>query len=332
MRYLPLAALAAILFSGPAFAQAVGECPDLTTLQRLAGYVTLLGLVKIIGACVFAAGFLYMFSGIIAKVIFQSRVLLEIAAYIGSAALIASGYWLEDPEHLTWTVFVGCLMFGATVMMTLWIHNIKGDDPKALAAFFMVVWGAIAIFYNMTEVGFLSAMALMTVLGFSIIVEPMCYAFGFEKRESVPTATMTGLLLLGAFCVIHVLVPDAPAAIQVFKPGVFWVASFVAFIGLLIMSSKWYNSGPGYFVLQLLTVVTLAGALVFGMVFAVNPLAGMAGTFLVFYLASKPLEIPADSHITVGIMLMLTGGILYGAWWYGNEHSDFVSTYLTTQF
>ncbi len=330
MKHLFLALLGILFLSTPALAQSA-DCPDLTTLQRLAGYVTFLGLIKVIGACIIAAGFLLVFWGILVKVVYQSRVLLEIAAYLTSFALIGGGYWV-NPEHLTWTVFLGCLVFGGSVMATLWIHNLKGDDPKPLATFFMVIWGAVAVFYNLPEVGFLSAMALMTILGFSIIVEPMCYAFGFKKKESIPTATMAGIVLLAGFVFMHLFVLDTIAAIHVFKPGVFWVASFVAFTGLLIMSSRWYTDGRDYITLQLITVVVYGAALTAGLVFAINPLAGMAGTFLVFYLAAKPLEIEKDSEIAWGITLMITGSILYGAWWYGAKQTELVAQYLTTQF
>lgn len=329
MRHIVLAILA-VFMAVPAFAQ-TAECADLTTLQRLAGYVTLLNLVKVISGCVGAAGFLLFFGGFLRKVIYQTRVLLEVVAYLVSFALIGSGYWLEGTQHLTWTVLTGCLIFGGSVMATLWIHEIKGDDPKRLAAFFMVVWGAVAVFYNLPEVGFLSAMALMTVLGFSIVVEPMCYAFGFEDKKSIPTATSAGIMLLIIFVVIHLFVPDTVQAVTVFKPGVFWVASFVAFIGLLIMSSSWYAGGRDWFTLQFITVVIYGAALVAGLVFNINPLTGMAGTFLVFYLAAKPLEIEKDTEIEWGITLMITSAILYGAWWYGTKSSDLVSTYLTTQ-
>lgn len=330
MRHLLIALAATTTLAFPAFAQ-TADCTDLTTLQRLAGYVTLLGLLKIIGGCIIAAGFLLVFWGFLLEVLYRSRVILEGLAYVVSFALIGSGYWLENPEYLTWTVFTGCLVFAGSVFATLWIHEIEGDDPKPLATLFMVVWGAVAVFYNMPEVGFLAAMALMTILGFSIIVEPLCYAFGFKEKESIPAATSAGIVLLTIFCFIHLFVPEAPAAVTVFKTGVFWVSSFVAFVGMLIMSSRGYARGRNYIALQLIAVVIYTGALSVGLTFNINPLAGMAGTFLVFYLAAKPLEIDKGSEIAWGFTLMISGAILYGAWWYGVKHTDLVSTYLTTQ-
>ncbi|MEX0918152.1 MAG: hypothetical protein WDZ93_03275 [Candidatus Paceibacterota bacterium] len=316
-----------VLLGTPALAQ---ECADLTTLQRLAGYVTFMNVVKFLGATLFAAGLLFLLRSIIVEIVYHARVLIEMIGYIASLALIASGYWVNQ-DHLTWTVFTGCILFAGTVFATLWIHNIKGTDPKPLAALFMVVWGAVAVFYNMPEVGFLSALALMTILGFSVVVGKLSYGFGFADKAAVPTGTTGALLLLLAFVGVHLLGPDAPAAITVFKPGVFWVSSFVAFVGLLIMSSNFYSSDERYMVMQFFALVIYFGLMAIGLVAAINPLAGMAGTFLVLYLAAKPIEVPRDSYAIFGVMLMLSGGILYGAWWYASQHTTLIQQYLTTQ-
>jgi len=328
IRFFGLLMAGLVLGSVSAFADTV-VCPDLTTLQWLAGYVSFLGVIKVLGACIIAAGFLFLTFGIIAQVIFYTRVLLEAIGYAASAALIAGGSWVSQ-EYLTWTVFIGCLLFAGTVNATLYIHQIKGDDPKRLAALFMVVWGAVAVYYNMPEVGFLASLALMTILGFSVGVEKLSYAFGFENEKAVPTGTTAALLLLALFLVVRFGAPHAPAPIAVFETGIFWVGSFVAMTGLLILSSNFHTNGSNYVPLQIMTVVVYIALLAIGMIFGINPLAGMAGTFLVLYLAEKPLEMPKDSAVSVGVLLLISGAILYGAWWWGHAHIDLVQQYLTT--
>ncbi len=315
----------------PAFGQ-TQECPDLTLLQRAAGYVTLLNVAKVFGAALVGVGVLFVFGGIIVRIVYHMRILLEVLGYAASFALIASGHWLPDPAYLTWTVFIGCLLFAGTVFATLWIHNIKGDDPKQLAAIFMVVWGAVAVFYSMPEVGFLAVGALMTILGFSVIIGNLSYTFGFEDEKMIPSATVSAILLLAIFLVIHVFVPDAPPFIAVFKSGMFWIASFVGFIGLLIMSSRYYASGQNYIGMQIITVVLSIAAVGVGLVFGLNPLVGIAGTFFVLYLASKPVELPQSGMTTFGITLMLSGGIVYGAWWFGTKYTTLAQQYLVANF
>jgi hypothetical protein len=332
LKYVSILIACLIAMSTPVFAQAV-ECPDLSMLQRAAGYVSLLNLMKVVGATIIGLGILFFFGGIITQIIYHTRVLLEVIGYAASGALIASSLWLQDDSYLVWTVLSGCILFAGTVFATQWIHNIKDIDSKTLSGLFMVVWGAVALYYNMAEVGFLAVMAFMTLLGFSIIVGRLSYAFGFEDEKSIPSGTMAALMLLIGFTIVHLFVPEAPASVQVFKPGVFWVSSFVGFLGLLIMSSKWYTSNnQNYVGMQIITVLLYAGALGIGTTFNINPLAGIAGTFLVFYLAAKPFEIPQRSLTTLGLSMIISGSILYAGWWYGTKHIESATQYLTTQF
>lgn len=335
MQKMLLSGLIFLLTSASSALSQETTCPDLSALQVAAGYVTLLNTIKIFGAALVVLGALFIFGGLIVKVVYNARVLLEGLGYFVSVGLIASGYWLPDPAYLTWIVFTGCILFAGTVFATIKIHNIEGNDPKGLATLFMLVWGAVAIFYNMTEVAFLSVLALMTILGFMVVVDNLSYVFGFEKEKYVPNATLSALILLTAFLAIHVMTPDAPAAVEVFKPGVFWVSSFVGFTGLLIMSSRIYSSfargSSSYLVMQLATIVTYFVAMGAALVLGINPLAGMAGTFLVLYIAEKIADVPTEDKITFGVKLMLMGGLLYGAWWYGTEYTTLATEYLTTK-
>lgn len=325
-----LAAFLCALFASAGAYAAGADCPELTALQRVAGYVSGLGFFQGLGAVIAAAGLIYMGRGIIAKVVREQRILLETAAYVVSAAFIASGHWLAA-DMVLWPVMVGCICFAGALIATTVLHKLQARDPKPLASILMLVWGAVAVYYQLPAVGFLAMMALMTVLGFTIVVRQLSYGFGFEDEASIPAATVAALFILAAYLAIHILVPEAPAAVLVFKPAAFWVSSFVAFIGLLIMSSRYYTGGVNghYLVMQIYALLSYLVALALAMIFGINPLAGMAGTFLVFYLAAKPLDVPVHGHIAVGAMLTVAGAIMYGAWWYASQHIADVGQYLT---
>jgi hypothetical protein len=303
---------------------------DLTTLQIWAGYLSWIGFFKILGATVLTAGIVTVTWGILSKVIYRTRVLLEVAGYAGSAALIAGGYWVS-PEHLVWTVMIGCILFAATVYATIWIHEIKGDDPQGLMTLFMVLWGGIAIYYKMTEVGFLAIAALMSLLGFSVVVRSLEYSFGFQNRRVIPSATMAATMIVGLFLVFRLAVPNAPSFVQVFMPGAFWIGTFVALTGLLIMTSRYYQRDTALLVLaQIAFLVISVIAVALGVTFGINAMAGIAGTFLVLYLAEKPLEVTPHNAVAVGTMLIVTGGIMFGAWSVAMAHQEIVERYLTT--
>src|SRR5882672_1268483 len=94
------------------------------------------------------------------------------------------------------------------------------------------------------------------------------------------------------------------AFIKVFETGALWAGSFVGFLGLLILADKYYvrASNGNYVWLQMVSVAILSASIAVGMIFGINPLAGIAGTFFVFYLASKTIEIPVNGLIGVGFV------------------------------
>jgi hypothetical protein len=306
------------------------DCPDLNALQRWAGYLSWLGFFKGLGAVIFAAGVLFVMWGSILKIIYHFRLLIEVLAYVASVVLIAGGYWVSS-DYLTWTVFIGCILFMGSIFLTIFIHEIKGNDPKPIAAILMVVWGTVAIYYNMTEVGILTTLALMTLLGFSVIVSPLSYSFGWHDESAMPSGTAAALMVLGAFIVQKGLFPNAPAYVQVFAPGAFWAGTIVAFTGLLVMSCKFYRGfDGGYFPMQVITIALYLAGIAAGMILNINPLAGTAGAFLVLYMAAKPMEVPGKGLTGFGFALMCSGMIMFGAWWFAMQNLDKVKPYLTT--
>lgn len=79
------------------------------------------------------------------------------------------------------------------------------------------------------------------------------------------------------------------------------------YIGLLIMSSKWYASA-NYWFMQLLTIGAGIGALYFGNIYGIGLLSGIGGTFFCLYLIEKYGELPWK---TVGYSWGLLGfGVL----------------------
>jgi len=241
------------------------------------------------------------------------RLVLEVFAYVFSLGLIVAANGMAQ-EYQLWPLLIGCLGFAASVYTTIWLHNIEGDDPRTLLALFMVVWGAVTVYYGEVAIGFLTMGALMGILGFTVGVDRLSYYFGFNSRHVIPQATYSALIILIMFVLQKLGIPDAPAYVKVFAPAAFWLGSFVAFTGLLIMSSKYYED-EHYWSLQFLAVTMYMFAIALGMWFNIQPLPGMAGTFLVLYAASKPLEFNMKDAISVGISLILCGSILSGAWY-----------------
>lgn len=307
----------------------LANCPELNTLQIWAGYLSWLGFLKGLGAALIATGIIFLTYGVIKDFVLKTKYLLEILAYVVTFSLIAGGMFVS-PEYLTWTVFLGSILFAPSVFLTIYLHKLKGADPKPLAALFMVVWGAIAIYYNLAEVGILSVLALMSLLGFSVVVGRLSYGFGWQDEAIIPTGTTAALLVLAIFILQRIFLPAAPDFIQVFSTGEFWAGSIVAFTGLLILSNKGYCNKHNYFPMQIITVVLYLFGVGIGMILHINPLAGISGTFLVLYLAAKPLEFTQKTIAGYGVALIVSGGIIFGMWWLAMQHLDVTKQYITT--
>lgn len=317
-----LIALALLAIPDPALAQAA--CPDMTTLQRWAGYLSWVGFLQILGIGLGAAGIIFVFYGVIKQIAHAMRYAIETFAYIASALLIASGHIYSVPgEFLLWPVMTGCITFAASVFYTLWLHKIKGDDPRTLYTLFMVVWGAVAIFYGQSAIGFLAVLAFIGILGFSIGIGPLSYAFGYERKAQIPGGTMAALMLLSAYVLAHLFWKDAPMFVRVFMPGALWLGSFVAFIGILILSSSFYDDDDGRFwVMQLVAWVVYGAFGMLGLIYDIVPLPAMALTLFAFYLASKPLDFEWEqSPITVGISLLMASAVFGTAWFFATSNA-----------
>lgn len=329
-----MASLVVLLFASAAFA-ADAVCPELTAVQRWVGFLFSMNFLAVCAIATLAAGICIFFHGFIAwawdSLWAMIKDVADILAHLVSIGLIVSGAW-TPAEYQLWPVLGGCILFGASVFFTIWLRHIKGDDPTGVCALLAIAWGAVAIYYGMSEVGFLAVAAFMGVLGFSVIVTPLCYGFGFQKDGDIKSGTAAALIVLTIYVIAHAFLPNAPAAGKVFEAGAFWLGSFVGFIGLLVLSSELYTSfkGGSYGWMQCVAIAIYMAGVAIGMTLGINPLAGMAGTFLVFYAAGKLIEIRTRTAMTFGLKVILIGCVFTGAWFFAQQHEAVIKTYLTT--
>lgn len=325
-----------LLLAVSSVSAAEAVCPELTAIQRAAGYLSWMGLFEVIGIGALVLGVMYFFWGVLVaswEVLWAViRNIADVLAHVISLGLMVIGIWVPV-EYRLWPVLSGCLLFAGSVFLTIWLRRLKGENPAPVYGLLTVVWGGVAVFYGMPEVGFIAIAALMGFLGYSVVVTPLCYSFGFRDEPATVRATSAALMILVFYAAAQLFPSSIPDFLSVFATGAFWLGSLVAFTGLLIVSNKLYfreEGNPVYMWMQVVTLVIYMGSTAYGMTFGVNALAGMAGTFLVLYVAAKLVEVETSSHITFGLKLMVIGGIFAGAWWYATVHQAVVMKYLTT--
>jgi hypothetical protein len=324
MRNLVLAA--AILAASPALA-AVGDCTELTPLQRAAGFVTWLNVLEfasiILG--VIAVGILARHWVKVLLTVFLNIpvTFYEFFGYVGSVALIAWAAYLPATDQL-WPLLGGSLCLGLMLALTMSTH-FKGENFTAFFTVIAVPWAVIAMAYNSDAVGFLTVLAVMAAAGFFAGVLPLCYVVGFQEGM-VPRGTAAALLITVAAVLYHV---SGATHANPFQAGALWIGPLVLAVGLLIMASRWYYPSHVPYLMRQLTPVAF-GVLSTGIgnVWGVPHLAAIGGTFFVLYFIEKFADIPARSLVGYAtVFLVASASIGSGVYW-AQHHVDLIQPYL----
>jgi hypothetical protein len=270
----------------------------------------------------------------------------ECMSYVLTAICLAAGY-LWQPFNIGflkiepfWLSVPGAFAFAGCVNLSYWLHWIRprnntariGDAasstsdsvyfgpipfsfPTVLFGLCTIVWGAAAIVYHAVFpnagipnfLAFISVIALQSFLGFSVITAPGCIALGWQKDKQVPKSTLSSLVLLLAYISIALGGIEVTESMKLFENGCLFMGAFVYYLGLLVMSSKWYSYTDKmdpqtkkvrkewltrYLVMQAVTIISGLAALYLGATFHMGALLGIGGTFFVIYLLGKYYEIP----------------------------------------
>lgn len=310
------------IFSSFAFAD--NNCPDLTALQRAAGYVTWENFLRIMAIGAGVGGIVLIFRGLIVSILKQ-KWLMEMLAWSVSIGLIVGTQFIRS-DYQTWTLLSGALLLMFAAGYAAFIRGAE-PNPTQFSGIFVVIWGALALYFHSTEVGFLTIGAVMSFMGFSVVVTPFCYGFGFGDDDSMARGTVSGLLVAAAYTAIQVMKSNL-GPFEVFQSGALWLGSFVGFTGLLILSSRWFDSAKHYVPMNFLALVVYVGMASVGMIYGLREITTMSIAFLILFLISKPMEIPTENYVTFGIKLIFIAGVCAGAWQWLHTHQELARQYL----
>lgn len=333
-RYISDIVFTGIMISISTLVFAADTCPELSTLQKAVGFVTWQGFIQLLAIGLGVTGFTYLTRGIFAK-LFNMKWLQNFALYtftfllyFGPIGLLIFSIYIPV-EYRLWGALTGALLLPGCIGLVKASFKIK-INAVTWSALLMSAWGVSAIVYNSPEIGFLAVGALLSLLGFSVIVEPFCYAFGFNSKQQLLRGTIAGLLISGIYITLQISgLSDIPM-VKVFKDGALWLGTFVGFTGLLVASSRWYTDTlRGYIVNQIIMIVFSLGFLSLGMLFAMHELTTLVGAFFILYLAAKPIEVKVKNQSVIGLMLLCSSGILAAVWYWIKSNPELVTQYLS---
>ena len=298
----------------------VEQRDSLSLTKRLAGLFSFANLIAIFSSFLLAVAFgalaiLYLIP--LLKLIPLG--VYETILYLICLGAIAVGCWLDSVDLSRYVMLSGCLgtigalSFSYSQHRAFWQQLCRkiGLDAFSLGALSLfILWSGVAIFSQNIAVAFLAIIALEAFWGFAVAVMPLTYFIGFRNRDVVPRTMLVSLLLLVIYIAAHITNNTLPY-FEVFAPAVKYVASFVYFIGLLIVSSKWYfhKQTQIYWLMQGIAVISGLAALYTSYLWQIKELSGIGGTILVLYAIEKYIELPWSpktiAWASLGLSLML---------------------------
>jgi len=277
---------------------------------------------------------------------------IEIFGYVLCVFGLVSG--LIWPGLGIWFVVPACLLLFGLLSLTEQLHfkdfdkkRYESDEGKhqllpgkgwlsfslfqVQFAIMTFVYGGAALVYNSQVLGFMAIMALEGLLGFTMLVGPLCVGLGFSSEKVIPRATAASFLILLVYLLTRVTGGD-PGIFHVFQGGAFFIGTFVYFLGLLILSSWYYyawgrrgsekGSHAQFWFMQVVTIASGCAAFYLGSVFGITALLGVGGTFFVIYLMEKYTELPW-SEIGFAWGLLGAGLLLFGFALFAYHHPQY---------
>lgn len=299
-----------------------GPATTTATKKKAEGFNAFVIVMWVIAALlvVLAAGWLTVLY-LVPLVLRVPRVVLEGLVWAACLAATVGGAFLASPTTGLMLAFTGCLGLPGALAFTDRLHLREREFDRAVIynGLMCFVWAAVAAAYHSQLIALLSVLAYVSALGFSVACTPLCYAIGFRDRETIPRAMSAGLILVVTFTALAVTgarVPVLQPQVPVFQPAALFVGSFVWFVGLLIVSSRYYARERGlYLGLQALTIASGIAALGFGSIYQLGYLQKIGGTFFALYLLEKYFEVPWKragwAWCMLGLGLVLWGGAAF---------------------
>lgn len=287
-------------------------------LSKLAGYITLVNIVWLTAAILMAIaiGWLVMLY-VVPFVAELSDVAIQFVAYSTTLTIVGASQSLPDIAVVP-SAFVGCLLMIGCLALTENFHFSRASNAQTRMTLYcsllFIAWSAAAVYYSSTLLGFIAVAAFVSALGFSIIVTPLCYFIGFKDDEAIVRGTLAGGTMVGIYTLIATTGIVVPTYLEIFRTGVMWIGTFVYFIGLLIMASKYYSKDFQYLFMQALMIASGVLAIGVGSLYEIATLQRIGGTLFYLYVIEKYFEIPWGKGSWAWVTLLFSGLLYAGAW------------------
>lgn len=310
----------------------LGQCAELSTLQVAAGYVTWLNILKVFAIVIGATCFAFLFGKSVIRLVMLFKHIpvtaWEAPGYVIAAGLLMAGF-LPDPTLASWMVPLGCILLAGLLPLSAKLHGIKPNETRY---FFLmtVVTGVAAYYYGEPVTGFMTVMAFMALVGFSVVVTPLSYAIGFHDDEALNKAGGAALLITILLVLERVYAPQGIVQLDVYRTGMLWLGPFVFALALLISANRWYveSKNHSFLAMQLLAVVSYVAMITIGSLLHIDALLNVGTGFLILYVLEKPTEVRHENAVSLAITGLVLSLIVGGGVYWAQSHVDVVSAWI----
>jgi uncharacterized membrane protein YqaE (UPF0057 family) len=297
-----------------------------TKWDQMKGLFTFVNIMIVMGAVIAGTGIIWLFGHYFWTLILAVPAeAWEVILWAGFALLAWSASLVSTDWQLA-VLMPACVGFFGAMSLTCFVHGSKSKSYEIPSLVLTVVYGTVALFFGSHVVGFMSVMALLNALGFMMGHIPGCVYLGWDNDSQVARGTFAAGLML----TLHILFTLTGAAVVLapFREGMLFMGSFVYFVGLLIMSSRYYwysytdkdgkltdfgyrTNWVAFTVMQVCVLSSALLAFYFGSVYNMPALLGFSGTVFAIYVLEKYYDLPWKGVGWAWSMLGL-GGLLYG--------------------
>jgi len=304
----------------------------LTPLQAFAGAIDFLRVIMVLAIIAVVGAVAYLFKYYVEKLV---RLLISIPIVVYEivfyAASLGCGIWgwrLPEPMH-NYIALLACLLFAAALGFSTSYRRLLAH-VFIFSMLLFLVWAPAAILFGSSLIGFFAVGALLSALGFNMLVTTVFGYIRFREEEVIERATFAAFMILTLFIGLRLIGALIPA-LAVFEFGALFLGSFTGYAGLLILSNRWYNEHHNkkrYWGFQVVAIIAGLGALFFGSVFQIGELQKIGGTFFVLYFIVKLIEIPLKSQPAFAQLVTVVGIMTICFCWFALTHQELFQHWL----
>lgn len=283
-------------------------------------YLSLINFIKVLAVILL----LVAFSGIIKNLIHRFwELIAKVPVWVYQAGFLAATLYASFfPASISASQFFYIALFGiiGNLILLVWILNwwdklrdklIQlldiGIPLMSIVSFLLTIYfGAFAIAYQSSLLGFFAAVTLSGVFTFSLFYMPGVLFLQF--KENALSAMVFGHLIVLIIYVTLLLLGVAGEYLVYFNAGIQYYCTLAMGIGLLVGSSPFYKSASLFYFITFIAVCAAATLIYF-----FTKLTGMAIILYVLFVLVF-LEWIAYLGFKTGVItgLILIGGLLFG--------------------